>query len=304
LLAFAVSGCGSQADYPTNLSFPSRTDRLVLKSPEAVPTSTGEPGKIEEEIERLDALGGKTLDPRTVPTEARVAIDPFLKETFGTPAASKVNIEDAQAAATVERLALTPERLTEGGKLFRTHCLKCHNITGDGRGNAGLWLSPYPRDFRRGQFKFTTTGVSGKPRRGDLLRTLSEGLKGTAMPSFSLLSDHERELLAGYVTFLAMRGQVEFDTYLAISDSKADVSAIASDRVKAVLKEWAKAESAPPMPAAEKDGAEGSPEYEAAVKRGYELFIQKGDNSSATRSLAASRSCAMTCGEQSPSPRT
>ena len=139
---------------------------------------------------------------------------------------------------------------------------------------------PYPRDYRRGLFKFTTTGEGGKPRRSDILRTLSEGLKGTAMTSFGLLPQGERDLLAGYVTFLSLRGQVEFQTLAAVlSDGITDVQLFASGRVKAVLQEWENAEAAPGFSSPPNDGKESSAEYEAAVRRGYELFTQKGDNS-------------------------
>ena len=92
LLAVVVSGCGSQADYPPNLAFPSRTDRLVLKSPEVPPLGLGEPGQREAELAHLDSVGGKTVDPTSVSPEARAAIDQFLKDSFGTPAASKISL--------------------------------------------------------------------------------------------------------------------------------------------------------------------------------------------------------------------
>ena len=55
-----------------------------------------------------------------------------------------------------------------------------------------------------------------KPRRADLGRTIRDGLKGTAMPAFALLPDAERELMAGYVVYLSLRGQVEFQTLAAL----------------------------------------------------------------------------------------
>jgi mono/diheme cytochrome c family protein len=279
VLAFAVQGCASKPDYPPNLAFPSRTDRLVLDLPKAAPTGFGEPGKLDEEIPRLDELGGRTADPRSAPAVARNAIDQFLKDTFGTPAASLLATRDGAGSA-VDRLGLTPEALGEGGRLFRYHCLKCHNLPGDGRGPAGLYVMPYPRDFRRGMFKFTTTLEGQKPRRGDLMRTLNDGLRGTAMPSFSLVPEHERDLLARYVTFLSIRGQVEYETYAAVlADPTTDVPVHASGRVQAVLAEWEKAETAPALPAPPDDGEPGSAQYAASVKRGYDLFIRKADNS-------------------------
>jgi mono/diheme cytochrome c family protein len=284
LLAIVVAGCGSKLDYPPNLAFPSRTDRLVLKSPEATPTSIGEPGKIDDEIARLDELGGKTADPAVAPPETRATIDRVLKEAFGMPASPSVSLSTELEVSTVsEKLGLTTQRLTEGSKLFRTHCLKCHNLAGDGRGPAGLWVTPYPRDFRRGVFKFVTTGGKGKPRRADLVRTITTGLRGTAMPPFGLLPEGERDLLAGFVTYLSIRGQVEYQTFEAVlTRTTVDVAGLAAECMGAVLSEWEKAEGAPAFPKPPDDGEPDSPTYQAAVKRGFELFTRKTDNSCIT----------------------
>lgn len=98
--------------------------------------------------------------------------------------------------------------------LFRKHCVTCHGITGDGRGPAVLLLSPYPRDFRRGTFKFKSTPAGYKPTREDLYQTLHDGIPGTSMPSFAAL-ERSKEFaeditaLVEYIRFLAIRGEVE-----------------------------------------------------------------------------------------------
>ncbi|MBA4187893.1 MAG: hypothetical protein C0467_07730 [Planctomycetaceae bacterium] len=274
-------GCSSTPDYPPNLSFPSRTDRLVLKLPTTPPPGLSVAGEIVDELARLDAAGGQTFDPTTIPATNRTALDRTLRDVFGTPGAPTVTL-DADVNATAERLGLVSDKLTEGSRLFRKQCLQCHNLIGDGRGPAGLWVVPYPRDFRRGVFKFTTTG-DVKPRRSDLLQTLHEGLKGTAMPSFGQLPEPERELLARFATYLAIRGQVEFDTLAALSlGGVPDVSGFANARVKAITGVWERAENAPQfagLSAVPDDGEPASPNHEAAVRRGYALFTAKADNS-------------------------
>lgn len=284
LAVFAAAGCASKPDYPPNLAFPSRIDLLVLKSAEITPTSPETEPTADEAIARFQALGGKTADPKGAPTDVRIALDSFLKDTFGTPAASRIAAsDDPDVGAKAEVLGLSPDSLTQGGKSFRYYCLKCHNITGDGRGPAANSMYPFPRDYRRGQFKFVTSGEGGKPRRADLMHTLADGLRGTAMPPFGLLPETERDLLVRYVTYLSIRGQVEFETFAAVlSGETTDGPGFASGRVKSVLAEWEKAESAPPVPTAPDDGAPGSTSHQAAVKRGYELFIRKADNSCIT----------------------
>jgi mono/diheme cytochrome c family protein len=227
-------------------------------------------GKRDEEIAALDAQGGRTVDPASLSAEPRAALDNFLKDTFGTPA------EPADISAP---LKLTKAHLIEGGKLYKRHCLDCHNLSGDGRGaKSGQFVVPFPRDYRQGAFKFVTSGEGMKPRRADLLRTIHEGLRGTAMPAFSLLQEGERDLLAGYVMYLSIRGQVEFESLRALVENQPNDPAA---RLKAVIGEWEKAEAAPPLPVPADDGEPGGPQFNDAVTRGYKLFTAKreGDRS-------------------------
>jgi mono/diheme cytochrome c family protein len=277
-LAVVFTGCGSNPDYPPNLPFPSRADRLVLKAPEQQPTRLIEPGKLDAELTGLDAVGGKTADPADLPAAARTALDRYLKDTFATPGAPTV-AGDADVSAAAEHLGLAPDRLAEGGKHFRKQCQQCHGLPGDGRGPTGLWIYPFPRDFRRGVFKFVSTGEGNKPRHADLVRTITEGLKGTAMPAFGLLPDDQREMLARYVMYLSLRGQVEYQTLAAVAlgDARAtgDPAAFAAAKLKEALAEWERAQAAPQAASAPDDGDPGSETHAAAVRRGYLLFTTK-----------------------------
>lgn len=97
----------------------------------------------------------------------------------------------------------------DGAGLYRQHCVHCHGVTGNGRGPTAEFLNPYPRDFTRGTFKFTSTPVGVKPTDEDLRTTLMNGIAGTAMPSFALLSEGELDALIDYVKYLSMRGETE-----------------------------------------------------------------------------------------------
>jgi mono/diheme cytochrome c family protein len=274
-----LSGCSSKPDYPVTLSFPSRADRLVLKVPEANPTSPGAPGKLDAEIAQLDSIGGKTLEPASLPANDRTGLDQFLREIFGAPSAPTVVLSgDAEVAAAAERLGLASDQLAAGGKLFRKHCQNCHGLPGDGRGPAGLWINPYPRDFRRGFFKFVSTGEGTKPRRADLMRTITEGLKGTPMPAFGLQPEADRDLVARYATYLAIRGQTEFETLAELGKQPgSDPRALAAAKLKESIAQWEKAEQAAAIPPAPADGDPGTPAHQEAVRRGYQLFIAKTD---------------------------
>lgn len=141
-----------------------------------------------------------------------------LESLFGTPEkplwpeflqndafAGLVSAERLQQAAGAVR---SDEQDRHFG-LFREHCVACHGVAGDGAGPASRLLSPYPRDFRLGKFKFKSTPIGKKPTRADLRHVLTAGLPGTSMPSFRLLNDEELDALVDYVIYLSVRGEVE-----------------------------------------------------------------------------------------------
>jgi mono/diheme cytochrome c family protein len=84
------------------------------------------------------------------------------------------------------------------------------------------------------------------------------------------------------VTYLAIRGQVEFQTLAALT-AGADVKALAGDQLKVVLAEWEQAEATPgSVVSVPDDGAPGSPTHAQAVERGHALFTAKGENACIT----------------------
>ncbi|RMG40428.1 MAG: cytochrome c [Planctomycetota bacterium] len=108
-----------------------------------------------------------------------------------------------------DRLRLVGHKLQRGRVAYMRHCVHCHGVAGDGNGPTAPYLNPRPRDYRRGIFKFTSTGPNERPTRDDLKRTIRQGIPGTYMPSFFLLDDGDVEAIVEYVRFLAMRGEFE-----------------------------------------------------------------------------------------------
>jgi mono/diheme cytochrome c family protein len=85
------------------------------------------------------------------------------------------------------------------------------------------------------------------------------------------------------VIFLSLRGQVEFETLAELHSGRAiDANTFAPSRIKPLLTEWENALVAPTIPTAPNDGEPGSDTHMAAVKRGFELFTRKADNSCIT----------------------
>ncbi len=91
-----------------------------------------------------------------------------------------------------------------GRVTYLLHCVFCHGERGDGRGVSGLGLSPPPRDFRAGVFKWVSTAAGDLPQDADLRRTISRGLAGTAMRPWSL-SPQELDNLIDYLKTLSPR---------------------------------------------------------------------------------------------------
>jgi mono/diheme cytochrome c family protein len=137
----------------------------------------------------------------------------------------------SQLPAAGDRVAIGPgEVLKKGRMLYAEHCVHCHGVSGDANGPTAPYLNPRPRDFRRGIFKFTTTVAASRASRADLSRTIDEGIPGTYMPSFKLLTPDENKTLVEYVLWLATRGEVE---YQLVGQLKNDYSNEAfADRVK------------------------------------------------------------------------
>lgn len=157
--------------------------------------------------------------------EQSESIDSALAELFGTPdvprlpdslprLAELIDLESLEHAAGPV-ISHTPG-VTQG--LYRRHCARCHGITGDGRGPTAIYQAPYPRDFRRGVFKWKSTYRDTPPTPDDLLGTIEHGVAGTAMPSFRLIDPQERQALRDYVVYLAVRGQAERELVAYLAD--------------------------------------------------------------------------------------
>jgi len=142
----------------------------------------------------------------------RVIVD-VLYTMFGTPDEPVAWGGQAVSGLDAKKLLLAagPANDSQGRGLYRKHCVHCHGVSGDGYGPTARFLNPYPRDFRQGIFKFKSTApVDMPPTREDLMRTIREGINGTAMPSFKvLLRSDEIEALAEYVVYLTLRGLAE-----------------------------------------------------------------------------------------------
>jgi mono/diheme cytochrome c family protein len=139
-------------------------------------------------------------------TKQRIAreLEPF----FGTPRNPLVKGIETEVETALQ---IGKDKLAAGSKVYRQYCVHCHGINGDAGGPTAEFITPRPRDFREGIYKFRSTSYKFRPvaTRDDLRRTVLQGLPGSSMPSFNALSSDEVENVVSYVIHLSLRGLAE-----------------------------------------------------------------------------------------------
>lgn len=85
-----------------------------------------------------------------------------------------------------------------GAQLFAKNCALCHGDTGDGGGKFAYLMNPRPRNLQSGRFKLVST-QNLVPTTEDLIRTISRGMPGSAMPPWGHLPVSDLEALATFV---------------------------------------------------------------------------------------------------------
>ena len=98
--------------------------------------------------------------------------------------------------------ANAPDAAQTGRTVYEQHCAACHGLNGGGDGPAAVWLYPKPRRFYSGLFKIRSTPSGFLPTDEDLLQTITRGMPGSSMPSFTYLSEQERRDVVQYVKYL------------------------------------------------------------------------------------------------------
>jgi cytochrome c oxidase cbb3-type subunit 2 len=95
------------------------------------------------------------------------------------------------------------EEWTDYGKeVYERRCAGCHGVTGNGNGPAATFMHEFrPRDFTLGLFKFRLTPSNSMPTDGDLLRTITRGVRGTAMPPWHMLAEKDRLAVVQYIKY-------------------------------------------------------------------------------------------------------
>lgn len=110
-------------------------------------------------------------------------------------------------SAGAAEITASPSRQTLflGQQIYQVNCAVCHGVAGDGNGSAASMFRIRPRDFRPGIFKFRSTPSGSLPTDGDLLRTVTQGLRWTAMIGRADLSENDRRAVIQYIKTFSSR---------------------------------------------------------------------------------------------------
>jgi cytochrome c oxidase cbb3-type subunit I/II len=107
--------------------------------------------------------------------------------------------EPQQLEVTDATLPRSDEWIAYGKQVYQRRCIGCHGVSGDGNGPAATFIYRHrPRNFQLAVFKFRLTKES-VPTDGDLLRTITRGVRGTAMPPWYELPLTDRLAVIQYI---------------------------------------------------------------------------------------------------------
>jgi mono/diheme cytochrome c family protein len=125
----------------------------------------------------VSPAGGGTgwLDPTDYPAEAGRTVPPIDPATVMTP---------------------NPEILARGQVLYAQNCVSCHGPKGEGDGPAGKGLKPSPRRFTHPEDWVNGSRIDG------IYKTLDQGIKGSSMVAYTMLTKRDRMALVHYVRSL------------------------------------------------------------------------------------------------------
>jgi cytochrome c oxidase cbb3-type subunit 2 len=128
-------------------------------------------------------------------TEDLTALVAYLQKLGTNRGKWRDRFEPQTMEASQVTVPRSQEWIAHGKNVYERRCLGCHGVKGDGNGPASAFFQKdRPRNFTIGVFKFRLTPSGSMPDDGDLLRTITRGVRGTAMPSWHELQ--QKDLLA------------------------------------------------------------------------------------------------------------
>jgi cytochrome c oxidase cbb3-type subunit I/II len=163
----------------------------------------------------LDFTGFVAEPPRlstvlvVVPTKELVGLVAYIQKLGMNRGAWREVFEPQNLSVSVMKIPASADFLARGRAVYEQRCIGCHGAKGDGNGLAATFLSPRPRDFTLGAFKFRSTPSGSLPTDGDLFRTLTRGVRWTAMPTWHEIPEKDRFAVIQYIKTFSERWQDE-----------------------------------------------------------------------------------------------
>lgn len=147
----------------------------------------------------------KTSQAKLAALEPKPEREALVAEAGALSAAIEAKKSPDQVAALAKSLAnhllavypvpsspSAPPRVAAAAAIYQTQCASCHGATGNGDGPVGLRLDPHP-------VAFTDKGRARERSAFALYQAVSQGIEGTAMPSFASVPEADRWALAFYL---------------------------------------------------------------------------------------------------------
>ena len=183
---------------PEGLAFAAVTDGTPVIEIDSLP----------EPYDKPETWKGKTLTV-IVPSEELRGLVAYTQK-LGTNRGAWRDVFEPQAiSVSVMTLPNTAQQVARGKAVYERRCVGCHGAQGDGNGPAATFLDPRPRNFTLGSFKFRTTPSGSLPTDGDLYRTLTRGVRWTAMPTWHELPEKDRIAVIAYIKTFSSRWKDE-----------------------------------------------------------------------------------------------
>jgi cytochrome c oxidase cbb3-type subunit I/II len=151
---------------------------------------------------------GRTLTV-VVPSEEMRGLVAYLQKLGTNRGAWRDVFEPQTLSVSAMSIPDTDDHLARGKVVYERRCAGCHGIKGDGNGPAATFLNPRPRNFTLGSFKFRSTPSGALPTDGDLYRTLSRGVRWTAMPTWHELPEKDRLSVIAFIKTFSPRWKDE-----------------------------------------------------------------------------------------------
>jgi len=144
-----------------------------------------------------------------IPSEELIGLVRYVQKLGTNRGAWREVFEPQTVGVAVMTIPSTEDFMSLGREVYETRCVGCHGTKGDGNGPAATFLFPRPRDFTLGVFKFRTTPSGSLPTDGDLYRTVTRGVRWTAMPTWHELPDKERLAVVTFIKTFSSRWKEE-----------------------------------------------------------------------------------------------